>query len=228
MERTCDNFNQEENGYLPSIFASSVPLFLSTPSRPSVLMLSFLSKLVMIFSHIFSLVAFTGVALSCPIDTRSQVTTVDFRDVSNSDAAIGSLDSTGAVSNPTLNLSDVKIDATSKSSTSSSKMPSMAAVQQAATNFAKDANTVSASLNQLPGETSTTNIKSLATTAFNAESDEDAQRAVLAAAAGSAGSSSNNKIVQNTPTVLKGLKAIMQNPIIATVKSNIATIQNAR
>jgi hypothetical protein len=104
----------------------------------------------------------------------------------------------------------------------------MAAVQQAATNFAKDANTVSASLNQLPDETSAANIKSLATTAFNAESDEDAQRSVLAAAAGSAGSASNTKIVQNTPTVLKGLMAIMQNPTAATVKSNVATIQNSR
>jgi hypothetical protein len=106
----------------------------------------------------------------------------------------------------------------------------MAAVQQATTNFAKDANTVSASLNQLPDETSANSIKSLATTAFNAESDEDAQRAVLAvaAAAGSAGSSSNTKIVQNTPTVLEGLKAIMQKPTAVTVKSNVATIQNSR
>ncbi|PMD40171.1 hypothetical protein L207DRAFT_528554 [Hyaloscypha variabilis F] len=116
---------------------------------------------------------------------------------------------------------------------SSSKKPSMATVQQATTNFAKDANTVSASLNQLPDETSANSIKSLATTAFNAESDEDAQRAVLAvaaaaAAAGSAGSSSNTKIVQNTPTVLEGLKAIMQKPTAVTVKSNVATIQNSR
>ncbi len=118
--------------------------------------------------------------------------------------------------------------ASGTSSSTSSKLPSMAAVQQATTNFAKDANTVSASLNQLPDETSAANIKSLATTAFNAESDEDAQRAVLAAAAGSAGSSSNTKIVQNTPTVLKGLKAIMRNPTTATVKSNVATIQNSR
>jgi hypothetical protein len=104
----------------------------------------------------------------------------------------------------------------------------MAAVQQAAMNFAEDANTVSASLNQLPAETSANTIKSLATTAFNAESDEDAQRAVLAAAAGSAGSASNTKIVENTPTVLKGLKAIMQNPTASAVQRNVVTIQNAR
>ncbi|PMD12022.1 hypothetical protein NA56DRAFT_695776 [Hyaloscypha hepaticicola] len=115
--------------------------------------------------------------------------------------------------------------ASGSSSSSSSKISSVAAVQQATTNFAKDANTVSASLNQLPDETSAANIKSLATTAFNAESDEDARRSVLAAAAESAGSSSNTKIVQNNPTVLKGLKAIMQKPTAATVKSNVATIQ---
>jgi hypothetical protein len=115
--------------------------------------------------------------------------------------------------------------ASGSSSSSSSKLSSVAAVQQATTHFAKDANTVSASLNQLPDETSAANIKSLTTTAFNAESDKDAQRSVLAAAAGSAGSSSNTKIVQNTPTVLKGLKAIMQKPTAATVKSNVATIQ---
>lgn len=89
-------------------------------------------------------------------------------------------------------------------------------------------NIVSASLNQLPDGTSANSIKSLATTAFNAESDEDAQNSVLAAAAGSAGSVLNTKIVQNTPTVLKELKAIMQSPIAATVKSNAATIQNSR
>ncbi len=209
------------------------------------------------FLYVVSFLAFT-ITLSYPINSRSQVTSLNFS--GNADFS----DITTEAASP--GLSDIKTDATSKSSGlsttkastgqssnakeysgqtttakgstsggtakvasgSSSKKPSMAAVQQATTNFAKDANTVSASLNQLPEETSINSIKSLATTAFNAESDEDAQRAVLATAAGSAGSSSNTKILQNTPIVLKGLKAIMQNPKAATVKSNVATIQNSR
>ena len=216
------------------------------------------------FHYVLSFIAFTRLTLSYPIDTRSQVTSLESGgnvDPSGDVAAASpDLSSSTAASNTTLDSSNVKTDATSKTSGSStakastgqsntakafsgqtttggtakaasgssSKLPSMSAVQQATTNFAKDANTVSASLNQLPGETSANSIKSLATTAFNAESDEDAQRAVLAAAAGSAGSASNTKIVQNTPVVLKGLKAIMQNPTTSAVKSNVATIQNAR
>jgi len=229
------------------------------------------------FIFVLSFLAFTSVTLSYPINTRSQVTSLDFSgdadfsDIKTVAASPDLSNSTISASNTTLDLSDVKTDATSKSSGlstmkaptgqssnarapsgqtttakdstsggaakatsgSSSKKPSMATVQQATTNFAKDANTVSASLNQLPDETSANSIKSLATTAFNAESDEDAQRAVLAvaaaaAAAGSAGSSSNTKIVQNTPTVLEGLKAIMQKPTAVMVKSNVATIQNSR
>jgi hypothetical protein len=212
------------------------------------------------FFHVLSFLAISSVTLSYPIDTRSQTTSLDYRAPTDSGDATPAAESANLSDSTatTLDLSDVKTDATSKStgttakastgqstastapkgstnggttkaaSGSSSQMPSVAAVQQASTNFAKDANTVSASLNQLPGETSANSIKSLATTAFNAESDEDAQRAVLAAAAGSAGSASNTKIVQNTPTVLKGLKAIMQNPTTANVKSNVATIQNSR
>jgi hypothetical protein len=217
----------------------------------------FCCQLIMKFLSILCFITFTSVTISYPIDIRSEVTSLDFNEAADTDAAAGSVVLSDAASNSTLDLSVVKTDATSKSSGSitakastgqstsakgttsssggtakaasgSSKLPSMAAVQQATTNFAKDANTVSASLNQLPEETSATNIKSLATTAFKAESDEDAQRAVLAAAAGSAGSASNTKIVQNTPTVLKGLKAIMQKPTAATVKTNVATIQNSR
>jgi hypothetical protein len=200
------------------------------------------------FFHVLSFLAILSVTLSYPIGSRSQVTSLDFRaatnpnDATTAGGSAGLSGSTSAASNTTLDVSEGKTDATSKGSTGqsavakaslglfgfSSRMPSMAAVQQAAMNFAEDANTVSASLNQLPAETSANTIKSLATTAFNAESDEDAQRAVLAAAAGSAGSASNTKIVENTPTVLKGLKAIMQNPTASAVQRNVVTIQNAR
>jgi hypothetical protein len=83
-------------------------------------------------------------------------------------------------------------------------------------------------LSTIPDETSAANIKSLAATAFNAESDEDTQGSVLAPAAGSAESSLNTKILQNTLTVLKGLKAIMQNLTAAAVKGNVVTIRNSR
>lgn len=66
------------------------------------------------------------------------------------------------------------------------------------------------------------------TTGVGADVRQDAQRAVLAAAAGSAGAKSNSLIVKNTPAVLTGLKAIMQNPTSATTKTNLKTIQAAR
>ncbi|KAA8571235.1 hypothetical protein EYC84_000568 [Monilinia fructicola] len=71
-------------------------------------------------------------------------------------------------------------------------------------------------------------ISALAGQAFNAESNEDSQRAVLFAAAGNAGASANSKIVQNTPTVLNGLKAMMTAPSVFSVKANVASIQAAR
>jgi hypothetical protein len=216
----------------------------------------------MIFFHVLSFLAILSATLSYPIDSRSQVASLDFSAATNPNDATTASESAdlsgsmSAASNAALDVSEGKTDATSKGSTGhsaiakapfgpfaqgspsggtakaalgfSSRMPSMEAVQQATMNFAKDANTVSASLNQLPDETSANTIRSLATTAFNAESDEDAQRAVLAAAAGSAGSASNTKIVENTPTVLKGLKAIMQSPTASAVKSNVVTIQNSR
>lgn len=78
-------------------------------------------------------------------------------------------------------------DLTSRKAPASTAKASPAKVQQAADNFATDATTVSASLNSLGSATDPKKIKSLASTAFTAESDEDAQRSVLNAAAGSAG-----------------------------------------
>lgn len=108
------------------------------------------------------------------------------------------------------------------------KKPTAAAVMAASKNFAKDANTVSASLNSLGSTTDTKQIKALSSKAFAAESDEDAQRSVLAAASGSAGSASNAKIVKNTPTVLDGLAAMMKSPSTKTVTANLAKIEDAR
>lgn len=50
-------------------------------------------------------------------------------------------------------------------------------------NFATDANTVSSCLNEMATTTDANSIKSLASTAFKTESDEDSQRSVLVAAA---------------------------------------------
>lgn len=116
----------------------------------------------------------------------------------------------------------------STAAAASGKKPTANAVQTAADNFAKDANTVSASLNQLPSETDATKIKALATTAFKAESDEDAQRAVLFAADPNGGASANTKIVKNTPTVLDGLSNIQKNPTPQNVAKMVDTISAAR
>ncbi|PBP26209.1 PPE family protein [Diplocarpon rosae] len=106
--------------------------------------------------------------------------------------------------------------------------PAAPAVQYAAGAFANDANTVSASLNALGTEQDPEMIRSLATTAFQAESDEDQRRNVLNTAGGSQAKDANALIVKNTPAVLDGLQAIMTDPTPATAKSNLQTIEDAR
>lgn len=76
--------------------------------------------------------------------------------------------------------------------------------------------------------TDTTQIKQLAQKGFAAESDEDSHRAVLNQAAGSAAKAANQKIVDNTPIVLNGLKSISQNPSMANVAKQLNTMEAAR
>ncbi|CAG8960262.1 hypothetical protein HYFRA_00012782 [Hymenoscyphus fraxineus] len=101
-------------------------------------------------------------------------------------------------------------------------------VKVAADGFKRDASVVSTSLNALGTEQDPTVIKALATKAFSAETDENGQRAVLAKAAGNAGSSSNQLIVKNTPIVLNGLQAIMNDPTPATAMAQLKIIEEAR
>lgn len=165
--------------------------------------------------------AFAGLSVAYPVDVRSN-------NVSSLSAADTSAN-VNTTNDPNTVVDDIKSDATTKAAaTGGSTKVTASSVKAAAANFAKDANTVSSSINTMGSTTDSKTLKSLATTAFNAESDEDAQRSVLAAAAGSAGASSNSKIVKNTPTVLTGLKNIMNNPTTATASKNLATIQNAR
>ncbi len=105
---------------------------------------------------------------------------------------------------------------------------SQKAVQSAASAFANDVSTVSSSLNGLGATTDKTKIKQLATAGFNAEKDEDSHRAVLFKAAGSTAKTANQKIVANTPTVLKGLQSIMQNPTAANTMKQLSTVESAR
>lgn len=129
----------------------------------------------------------------------------------------------------TTNLADLNEDpAKTKAVFGGGQRVTSAQVQSAVSGFANDANTVSAALNKLPSMTDPFQISALAGQAFNAESNEDSQRAVLFAAAGNAGASANSKIVQNTPTVLNGLKAMMTAPSVFSVKANVASIQAAR
>lgn len=146
----------------------------------------------------------------------------------SSELSISSTSSSAAKLTATINLEDINEDAATVKSPSSSSKVTAAQVKSAVSGFANDANTVSSALNKLPTVTDKNQIAALAGTAFKAETDEDSQRSVLFSAAGSAGSSANSKIVKNTPTVLKGLKAIMTNPSTSSVKSNVATIQSAR
>lgn len=102
------------------------------------------------------------------------------------------------------------------------------AVQLASDSFKRDATVVSQNLNSLGTETDPTTINALATKAFSAESDENAQRAVLALAAGPAGAQSDNLIMTNTPAVLNGLSAIMADPTPQTANTQLQTIETAR
>jgi hypothetical protein len=120
---------------------------------------------------------------------------------------------------------DTVISAAVKRATTQSK-----AVQSAADAFASDVATVSSSLNGIGGTTNTAQIKKLATAANTAELDEDSHRAVLfkAAGTGSAAASANQKIVKNTPIVLKGLQSIMKTPTTANAMKQLQTIESAR
>ncbi|ORY61368.1 uncharacterized protein BCR38DRAFT_487120 [Pseudomassariella vexata] len=99
-------------------------------------------------------------------------------------------------------------------------------VQQAADNFAGDVATVSNSLNTLGITTDTAQRKKLAKAGFDAETDEDAQRAVLFAAGNNV--VANQKIVVNTPIVLDGLQSIMENPSDANTAKQLQTMETAR
>ncbi|KUJ19609.1 uncharacterized protein LY89DRAFT_642756 [Mollisia scopiformis] len=193
------------------------------------------------FSHVLCLFSISGV-LAYPIAQSNTLATVGSGSTNATTDFSSAVDTSSedGTNDPDTAVDDIKTDAAkasfgskgssaggAKGSSSNTKVTS-ASVKSAVQNFANDANTVSSSLNQLGSTTDTATIKSLATTAFKAESDEDGQRSVLASAAGSAGSASNSKIVKNTPTVLNGLSAIMKKPTVATTKSNLATIQNAR
>jgi hypothetical protein len=73
-----------------------------------------LSIFITRFFQILSFVAVTSVTLSYPIDTRSQVTSLDSGDFTAEFVDLSSPSATA--SNTTVDLSDVKPDATSKSS----------------------------------------------------------------------------------------------------------------
>ncbi|KAH8646566.1 hypothetical protein BGZ60DRAFT_509652 [Tricladium varicosporioides] len=202
------------------------------------------------FLYILSSLSLIGTSLSLPIDTRSNNLDLTARNDANDavlDTFTGELDpsvlatltqdrakaddanaNTKANANSNSNGNTAKATGGSTAAATGGKKPTADAVQTAADNFAKDANTVSASLNQLPSETDATKIKALATTAFKAESDEDAQRAVLFAADPNGGASANAKIVKNTPTVLDGLSNIQKNPTPQNVAKMVDTIAAAR
>lgn len=106
--------------------------------------------------------------------------------------------------------------------------PSNDAVTRAVDNFARDADTVSAALNNLPTLTDKNEISTTARRAFDAESDEDNQRSVLAAAAGGAGDRSNSLIMRFTPAVLDGLDAIARAGTIDAILQNLPAVERAR
>lgn len=71
-----------------------------------------------------------------------------------------------------LAIEDLKSLATTKAAATTNTKVTAASVKTASSNFAKDANTVSASINTMGDTTDSKTLKSLATKAFAAESDE--------------------------------------------------------
>jgi len=172
--------------------------------------------------------SFLGVSLSIPIGIRGRNLGISIRDLSDlkSSSQSAATAAKGSTSDSAAKASST--GGAASGNAASGNIPSAASVKAAVSAFASDANTVSSSLNNLATATDANTIKSLASTGFTAESDEDSRRSVLAAAAGTAGATPNGKIVQNTPAVLTGLKNIMNNPTPATATKNLATIENAR
>lgn len=182
------------------------------------------------FSSILFILSTLTFSSALPVIRSQSINELAVRE-GNSTSSVSPTSSGTAKLTTAINLDDLNENAATTKATSSaasSNKVTAAQVKAAVSGFANDANTVSSALNQLPGLTDKKQIASLAGKAFNAESNEDSQRAVLASAAGSAGSSSNSKIIKNTPAVLSGLKAIMNNPSTSSVTSNVATIEKAR
>lgn len=109
---------------------------------------------------------------------------------------------------------------------SKSGTPSASSVQTAADNFASDVSIVSNSLNTLGTTTDEAERKKLANAGFKAESDEDNQRSVLFAAGQN--DAANQKIVDNTPTVLDGLSSIAKDPSDSNTAQQLQTMETAR
>jgi len=115
------------------------------------------------FTYTLCAFAFVGVSVAYPVDVRSNTV--------SSLSSVNSLVET-ATNDPNSVLDDIKTDATAKAAatnggSSTNTKVTAASVKQAAANFAKDANTVSASINTMGSTTDSKTLKSLATTAFN-------------------------------------------------------------
>jgi hypothetical protein len=132
--------------------------------------------------YALSMLAFASLPLAYPVAVQSNVVTpfVGSSAATNTsavtDASAGASTSIDVATenDPDTVIDSVKMDATSNNANTkaSSKTPTAAQVKTAAANFAKDANTVSGNINSLGSASSASQIKSMASAAFKAESDE--------------------------------------------------------
>lgn len=111
---------------------------------------------------------------------------------------------------------------------SSNSKTSAENVSQAVNGLARNTETVTRELNALPLIQDKKYIQDSARAAYDAASNQDSHRSVLAATAGSAGRSSSDEIIKFMPTVLSGLSAIMQSGTIKSMMENIPVIQDTR
>lgn len=114
------------------------------------------------------------------------------------------------------------------STSANSKDVTKDSVSRAADNFAENAGKVSNAMNKMTSMTGQSAIKATAQRAFDAESDEDNRRRILAATASSAGYSSNGLSMKFTPTVLDGLNAITKDASPKSVQKNTEMMKGPR
>ncbi|KAI0999438.1 hypothetical protein K3495_g8759 [Podosphaera aphanis] len=191
----------------------------------------------MYFQQLFLFLAFTNVVISYPVSSGE----VKAMEPNNPGAAGGTPEGVPGANNSGNNSNSNNASngnggaATQGQGTNgnsnqpaSQDRPSADTIMSAVDAFAKDANTVSAQMNALPGLMNELDIKSAAKAALDAENDEGPIVKLLATTAGNGGLAANTRLMKYGPTVVAGLMDMANKGTVESVKTNIAMIEEVR